>query len=120
MIIHNKYLNISNEDVNKEEDISLLYKWLLEIEENIVIMDITIRKNSGVGGEWFERLTRARKLQGILKNQIQHRISEVKKKQRPLSEFIIDIIKDNYSDSDWELIIKKAIELKSLENGTTY
>lgn len=120
MIIRNKYLNISNEDVKKEEDLNTLHKWLIDIDENIASMDIIIAKekiNPEGDFKWLQRVITARRLQGVLKNTIQHRISIIKKNQRPISEYIIDTIRQNYSDSDWEIIVKKAIQLKQMNDG---
>lgn len=120
MIIRNKYLNISNEDVKKEEDLNTLHKWLIDIDENIASMDIIIAKekiNPEGDFKWLQRVITARRLQGVLKNTIQHRISIIKKNQRPISEYIIDTIRQNYSDSDWEIIVKKAMYLKQMDDG---
>ena len=120
MVIRNKYLNISNEDVKEETNINTLHKWLIDIDENIAAMDIIIAKekiNPQADFVWLQRVITARRLQGVLKNTIQHRISIIKKNQRPLSEYIVDVLRPNYSDSDWEITVRKASQLKLQQDG---
>ena len=42
MIIRNKYLNISSKDILNEKDLTKLKQYLVDIEENILCMDMSI------------------------------------------------------------------------------
>lgn len=115
MIIRNKYLNISSEDVNSEVDIFKLKTWLLEIEENIMTLGITLERSSQ-DSTWVQKTKMARKYQIILKGQIQNRISYLKS-QTPYEQILIDLLKEKISLEDWLEIETKA---KQLVNGNSY
>lgn len=117
MNIHNKYLNISTEDINKETDIFKLKEWLLDIEENIMTLGIALERLSSVQDQkWQHKSKTARKYQIILKGQIQNRISYLKS-QTPYEQVLIDLLKERVSLEDWLLIETKA---KQLINGNSY
>ena len=115
MIIRNKYLNIYSEDVNSEIDIFKLKTWLLEIEENIMTLGITLERSSQ-DTKWVQKTKTARKYQIILKGQIQNIISYLKS-QTPYEQVLIDLLKEKVSLEDWLLIETKA---KQLINGNSY
>lgn len=115
MIIRNKYLNITNQDVEKQNDLSILYKWLLDVEENITAMEITInraktkahREQIFADTNWFNRLTTANRLQKLLKNQIVSKIKFLEQLQE-LNTYVLDIVKSFYSKEDWSKIVEQA------------
>lgn len=110
MIISNKYLGISTEDVNAQKDLTILYMWLDGVQENITSMNLTLQSVKK-GSDYHKKISNARSLQGLLKQQIQSRINVVKS-ERPLSEYIVDIIKEELSNEDWITLLKKATKLK--------
>lgn len=124
MIIRNKYLNITNEDVQKQTDLNTLNQWLLDIDENIVTMDITINRAKSKAFQqqifsdpkWFERITTARRLQGLLKNQILNRIREIKLNDKDLNQYIIQVVSKFFVEEEWSEIIKLAKQLNDKKN----
>lgn len=85
MLIRNKYLGISNRDVEKETNLSVLKKWLVDIEENITCMELAIngvklkafQQGLYADVEWFNKINTAYRLQKLLKIQIEDRIFEL-------------------------------------------
>ena len=71
MLLFNKHLGITSEDVAQCRDFHLLKKWLLRIEEEIVAMSLKISKaktDAYLRGDyadprWFHSIETARKLQ---------------------------------------------------------
>lgn len=119
MIIRNKYLNISTDDVSKETDITLLKKWLVDIEENITCMDFAITQaklrfyETGVRSDdnWFNRIQSASRLQKLLKIQIESRINELTE-ERTLDFYIVKVLKEKYTSKQWADLLTKATNLR--------
>ena len=114
MIIINKYLNISTEDVNKETDIFVLKQWLLEIEENIITMGIAIERTPDIdeNQQWLNKIKSAKKLQSVLKQQVIYRISLLKNK-RTYQDVLISLLKEEISE-------ERFIELSNLAKTQQY
>lgn len=122
MIIRNKYLNISSEDLKKEQDVTKLKQWLVDIEENIACMDMAITQaklrayEEGIysDNKWFNNIQTANRLQKILKIHIESKIKELEGSS--LDYYIIQVLKKDYSDKAWFSIVQKA---KLLKDGQT-
>ena len=122
MIIRNKYLNISSDDLKKEQDITKLKQWLVDIEENIACMDMAITQaklrayEDGIysDNKWFNNIQTANRLQKILKIHIESKIKELEGSS--LDRYIIQVLKKDYSDKAWFSIVQKA---KLLKDGQT-
>jgi hypothetical protein len=118
MIIRNKYLGISNQDVLKEQDLTILKKWLIDIEENITCMDMAISQaklkayEEGIysNNEWFNKIVTANRLQKILKVQIEQRIEELV--DTNIDKYLIQVLKKDYTERAWQVIVEKAKLLK--------
>lgn len=122
MIIENKNLGINTENVNSCESIETLKDWMVQIEIDIARMthQINEAKQKSLNGDysdpkWFRSIHSAKRLQGILKQQIQNRLSVVKKLDRPLCSYIIDVIREEYTDEEWSAIVSEAMELKNVK-----
>lgn len=107
MKIYNKYLNISTEDVSKQTDINILYQWLLDIQDNLISMDITIEKAGELDNEWIQRVKSARRLQGQLKQRIQFKINELKK-EPSFAEIFMEQSRLLLDEVTFELILNKT------------
>lgn len=114
MIIRNKYLNISSEDVNSEVDIFKLKTWLLEIEENIMTLGIALERSSQ-DTQWTQRTKTARKYQVILKGQIQNRLSFLKT-TIPYEQVLISLLKERFTPEEFSLL---EIQAAKIINGNS-
>lgn len=101
MTIYNKFLKINTDDVNREEDIFVLKDWLLKVEENLLTMSIALERMP------TNEMKSARKLQIILKNQIQNRISILKNK-KSYQEILLELLKENINPTDLIILEEKA------------
>lgn len=101
MTIYNKFLKINTDDVNREEDIFVLKDWLLKVEENLLTMSIALERMP------TNEMKSARKLQIILKNQIQNRISVLKNK-KSYQEILLELLKENTNPTDLIILEEKA------------
>ncbi len=117
MNIHNKYLNISTEDINKETDIFKLKEWLLDIEENIMTLGIALERLSSVQDQkWQHKSKTARKYQIILKGQIQNRLSFLKSR-KSYEQILIVLLKEKLSPLE---VIELETKAKEIVNGYPY
>lgn len=106
MIIRNKYLNISSKDILNEKDLTKLKQYLVDIEENILCMDMSITQaklnlyENGIRAdqEWFNKITTASRLQKILKIQIENRISELDTKDKRL----LELLRTRFTQEEWD------------------
>lgn len=110
MNIYNKFLNISTEDVNREVDIFKLRDWLIKVEENIMSLSISIERIPDF------RTKSAKKLQLVLKSQIQLRIAYLKSK-RSYQEILLELLKQEVPSSR---LIELEKQTKNLLNGNSY
>jgi len=101
MTIYNKFLKINTDDVNQEEDIFVLKDWLLKVEENLLTMSIALERMP------TNEMKSARKLQIILKNQIQNRISVLKNK-KSYQEILLELLKENTNPTGLIILEEKA------------
>ena len=108
MNIYNKFLKISTEDVDKGYDIFKLKEWLLKVEENLLTLSIAIERVPD------SRTKSARKLQIILKQQIQSRINYLKTK-KSYNEILLDLLKTNVSPLLLIELEEKAKQLSTLQ-----
>ena len=116
MIIYNKYLDISTEDVDKEVDIFKLKGWLLNIEENIMTLGITLQRTEKIQDlTWLNKIKTARKFQIILKGQIQNRINFLSSK-KSYSQVLVELLKEKVTSEEFTKIEQKA---KSIINDST-
>lgn len=106
MIIRNKYLNISSKDILNEKDLTKLKQYLIDIEENILCMDMSITQaklnlyENGIRAdqEWFNKITTACRLQKILKIQLESHINSLENKDKKL----LELLRTKFSQEEWD------------------
>ena len=114
MIIRNKYLNISSKDILNEKDLTKLKQYLLDIEENILcmVMSITQAKlnlyENGIRAdqEWFNKITTACRLQKILKIQLENHINSLENKDKKL----LELLRTKFSQEEWDNFLNQIEE----------
>ena len=114
MIIRNKYLNISSKDILNEKDLTKLKQYLVDIEENILcmVMSITQAKlnlyENGIRAdqEWFNKITTACRLQKILKIQLENHINSLENKDKKL----LELLRTKFSQEEWDNFLNQIEE----------
>ncbi len=113
MVIRNKYLKISNEDIRIERDSLKLRQWLIDIEENILCMDVAIDQakytafstGNYADRDWFTKITTASRLQKILKLEIEKRLEELST-NKLFNTTLISILKEQFTTDEWNIFLK--------------
>ena len=128
MIIFNRNLGISSEDVARCNDLQLLKEWQLGIEEDLVAMILQINKAKSdafftgqyADPNWFRAVESARKLQGLLKQQITHRIAFLKQNHsKQLERYFVDVAFEKLSSELFQQIKAEALQRKELAENSS-
>lgn len=113
MIIENRNLGITSEDVEQCNDLKELQRWLRTVENDILSMDLQLHlaETKEMLGEevdigWKRKTEAAKMLQERLKKWIEYRILEVS----PLEEYIISLVKAYFSLDQWNALVEQAKE----------
>ena len=118
MNISNKRLGITTDEVNACEDIDTLLLWSSEVEADIAGIRSALDHAKGhyiatgeyADPQWFAKASSAARLQGVLKNTIQGRISVLKRQERlrstrVVAEYFVDIARHRLDkDLFWEML----------------
>lgn len=107
MIIFNKNLDITSEDVFKCLSKKTLKTWKLRVENDILSMDtqIEVMNINKAPEETVRSIRTAKVLQEMLLSQINKQLSLVKS---PLEKFVEDIVESNYTEEEILEAIRKG------------
>ena len=116
MLIENKSLGFTSDDVMACDSVSLLQEWLMEQQMDVASIDMQIdvanqyKLDCGeyANEQHYKKLKRAQMLQKNLYSLIKKRLEFVRSKQESLKDAIITIFRANLTDEEWERIEEEA------------